>query len=46
MNEWTEADFKGFDDDEKRLQAQVDYLNAIAAYRLALERARALGCRV
>ena len=46
MSEWTEADFKGHDDDVKRLQSEVDLLNAISAYQMALERAMALGCDV
>lgn len=34
--EWTEDDFKDFDS-WKRLQAKVNCINAIMAYRMALE---------
>lgn len=39
---WTEADFRSFDS-WKRLQAKVQCLNAITAYRLSMEKLKELG---
>ena len=39
---WTEADFRAFDS-WKRLQAKVDCMNAITAYRLSMEKLKELG---
>ena len=39
---WTEADFRAFDS-WKRLEAKINCMNAITAYRMSMEKIREMG---